>query len=95
MVSYPIFELRKFINPILDELAEGENKDCCTIFDKHFQELVKNFNLEVILNRYCSSREIKSAKYRYCCDYIEKKLNIVLFQKVLKAIEKQHQKIKK
>ncbi len=95
MVSYPVFELRKFINPILDELMESENKDCCTIFDKHFQELVQNFNLEVILIRYCSAREIKSAKYRYCCDYVEKKVNIVLFQKVLNAIEKQHHRMKK
>ena len=89
MVSYPVFELRKFINPILDELMESENKDCCAIFDKHFQELVKNFNLEVILTRY------KSAKNRYCCDYVEKKVNIVLFQKVLNAIEKQPQRMKK
>jgi len=95
MVSYPVFELRKFINPILDELMESENKDCCEIFEKHFQELVKNFNLEIILNRYCSLREIKSAKFRYCSDYVEKKVNIVLFQKVLKAIEKQPQRMKK
>ena len=42
---FPIFEIRKFINKILNELQENDNKNCCEIFDRHFQNLVKNYNL--------------------------------------------------
>lgn len=84
-----IFELRKFINPIINELKESKNKNCCDIFDRHFEKLVENYDLEVILDRYCTPMEIKSAKIRYGSDYLEKKLNIILFEKVLAAIERQ------
>ena len=87
---FPIFEIRKFINKILNELQENDNKNFCEIFDRHFKNLVKNYNLEVIILRYCTAPEIKSAQYRYGSDYLEKKVNIILFQKVLNAISKRH-----
>lgn len=92
MVSYPVFEFRKFANPILSELEESTDKNCSEIFDRHFERLVENYDLELILRQYCNLREIKSAKCRYCCDYVEKKVNILLFEKILKTIERQQRK---
>jgi hypothetical protein len=95
MASFPVFEIRKFINPILDELMESKSKDCCEIFERHFEKLVEHYDLEVILDRYCTPREITSAKCRYGSDYLEKKVNIVLFEKLLNAITRHYRKLHK
>jgi hypothetical protein len=86
------FDFRKFRKAILNEFIDSEDRNCTAIFDKHFALVVEKYDIEVILNRYCTKQEIISANCRYGSEYLEKQLNIVLFEKIMDAIVKYSRK---
>ena len=86
------FDFRKFRKAILNEFIDSEDRNCTAIFDKHFALVVEKYDIEVILNRYCTKQEIISAHCRYGSEYLEKQLNIVLFEKIMDAIVKYSRK---
>lgn len=76
------FNKNKFINDIIIEY-NNTNVDYSIIFDNHFNNIMKTYDIKTILYNLCSIEEIEDAKYRYSNKYIELKLILVLYNELL------------
>jgi len=86
-MTSPIFDETRFVADILDEYYENDmNDSCAIIFEKHFNVMVERYDIKEIIKSYCSTVEIEDARERYSTNYIEAKLNLVLFDIVINAI---------
>jgi len=74
-----------FIKAILNE---STNNNYSNIFDKHFNNLVKTENIEEIFNLYLEEIDIEDIKCRYGKNYIEIKLDLILYTKLLNYMVK-------
>jgi hypothetical protein len=77
---------------IKDILNESSDNNYSNIFDKHFNNLVKTKNIEEIFNLYLEEIDIEDVKCRYGKNYIEIKLNLILYTKLLNYVVKTKEK---
>lgn len=92
-MSIPIFDESNFVTNILNEYYANNYTDYSIIYDKYFNIVVDTYDIEQLLKNYCTIEEIDDAKERYKSNYIEAKLNLVLFNIVLNAIGKKDEYI--
>jgi hypothetical protein len=60
------------------------------IYDNHYNNLVKTKNIEEIFNLYLDEIDLEDIKYRYGKNYMDIKLNLILYTKFINyIIEKQ------
>jgi len=87
----PIFNESKFVTDILTEYYANNYTNYSNIYDKYFNIVIETYDIEQLLINYCTTDEIEDAKERYKYNYIEAKLNLILFNIVLNAIVKKEE----
>jgi hypothetical protein len=87
----PIFNESKFVTDILTEYYANNYTNYSNIYDKYFNIVIETYDIEQLLINYCTTDEIEDAKERYKSNYIEAKLNLILFNIVLNAIVKKEE----
>lgn len=90
-MSIPIFDETKFVNDILNEYYANNYTNYSNIYDKYFNIVIETYDIEQLLINYCTTDEIEDAKERYKSNYIEVKLNLILFNILLNAIVKKEE----
>jgi uncharacterized membrane protein len=89
-MSKPIFEETKFVADVLNEYYANNYTNYSIIYDKYFNIVLETYDNKELLERYCTNEEIEEAKECYKSNYIESKLNLVLFNIILNAIVKKN-----
>jgi|688.fasta_scaffold2342818_2 hypothetical protein len=89
-MSKPIFEETKFVADVLNEYYANNYTNYSIIYDKYFNIVLETYDNKELLERYCTYEEIEEAKECYKSNYIESKLNLVLFNIILNAIVKKN-----
>jgi len=89
-MSKPIFEETKFVAAVLNEYYANNYTNYSIIYDKYFNIVLETYDNKELLERYCTNEEIEEAKECYKSNYIESKLNLVLFNIILNAIVKKN-----
>ncbi len=89
-MSKPIFEETKFVAAVLNEYYANNYTNYSIIYDKYFNIVIETYDNKELLERYCTNEEIEEAKECYKSNYIESKLNLVLFNIILNAIVKKN-----
>jgi len=89
-MSKPVFEETKFVAAVLNEYYANNYTNYSIIYDKYFNIVIETYDNKELLERYCTNEEIEEAKECYKSNYIESKLNLVLFNIILNAIVKKN-----
>jgi hypothetical protein len=85
-----IFNEKQFIKDILKECINKNDNNYSKIYDNHYNNLVKTKNIEEIFNLYLDEIDLEDIKYRYGKNYMDIKLNLILYTKFINyIIEKQ------
>lgn len=77
-----------FIKEILKDCIKNNELDYSKIYDIHFNKLVKTSNIKEIFNLYLDEIDLEDVKYRYGKNYIEIKLNLILYTRLINYIIK-------
>lgn len=75
-----------FIRNVINDYINSNDTDCSITYNKHFEYLIKNNNIIDIFNLYINEIDIEDSKYRYGNNYIEIKINLILYSKVINYI---------
>lgn len=82
------FDETSFIKEVLNNYINynNYNQDLSIIYDNHFNNIIKKYNITDIFNLYIKEIDIEDAKYRYGNNYINIKLNLILYSKIINYI---------
>jgi hypothetical protein len=75
-----------FIKEVIKDYIKSNNSDCSIIYDNHYNNLIKTYDIKDIFQLYLTEIDLEDAKYRYGNNYIEIKLNLILYSKVINYI---------
>lgn len=81
-----IFNETDFIKTVINDYIKSNHNDCSITYNKHFDNLIKNYNINDIFNLYLNEIDIEDSKYRYGSNYIEIKVNLILYSKLINYI---------
>ena len=82
------FNENLFIKEILKDCIKKNEIDYSKIYDNHYNNLVKTKNIEEIFNLYLDEIDLEDVKYRYGKNYMDIKLNLILYTKFINYIIK-------
>jgi hypothetical protein len=81
------FDETVFINEIIIDYINSDNNNYSIIYDKHYNNLIKKYNINDIFQLYINEIDLEDAKYRYGDNYIDIKLNLILYSKFINALD--------
>jgi hypothetical protein len=81
-----LFNEKKFIKEVINDYLNSDNQDYSIIYDNHYNNLIKTYDIKDIFQLYINEIDIEDAKYRYGNDYIDIKLNLILYSKLINYI---------
>lgn len=85
-----LFDETIFINEVIKDYIKSSDNDCSYIYDKHYNKLIRTYDIKDVFYLYINEIDLEDAKYRYGDNYIDIKLNLILYSKVINYIyEKQ------
>jgi hypothetical protein len=81
-----LFNEKKFIKEVINDYLNSDNQDYSIIYDNHYNKLIKTYDIKDIFQLYINEIDIEDAKYRYGNDYIDIKLNLILYSRLINYI---------
>jgi hypothetical protein len=81
-----LFNEKKFIKEVINDYLNSDNQDYSIIYDNHYNNLIKTYDIKDIFQLYINEIDLEDAKYRYGNDYIDIKLNLILYSKLINYI---------
>ncbi len=81
------FDETVFINEIIIDYINGDNHDYSIIYDNHYNNLIKKYDIKDIFQLYINEIDLEDAKYRYGDNYIDIKLNLILYSKFINFLD--------
>jgi hypothetical protein len=81
-----LFNEKKFIKEVINDYLNSDNQDYSIIYDNHYNKLIKTYDIKDVFQLYITEIDIEDAKYRYGNDYIDIKLNLILYSKLINYI---------
>jgi hypothetical protein len=78
-----LFNEKKFIKEVINDYLNSDNQDYSIIYDNHYNNLIKTYDIKDIFQLYINEIDLEDAKYRYGNDYIDIKLNLILYSKLI------------
>jgi len=81
------FDETVFINQILIDYINSDNLDYSIIYDNHYNNLIKKYDIKDIFQLYINEIDLEDAKYRYGDNYIDIKLNLILYSKFINFLD--------
>lgn len=88
-----LFNETIFIKEVIKDYIKSNNNDCSVIYDNHYNKLIKNYDIKDVFNLYINEIDLEDVKYRYGDNYIDIKLNLILYSKVINYIIDKKQKL--
>lgn len=90
-----LFNETIFIKDVIKDFIISNDTDCSISYNFHFNNLIKNYDIEKIFDLYINEIDIEDSKYRYGYNYKEIKINLILYTKVINYIIDIQNKLKK
>jgi hypothetical protein len=81
-----LFNEKKFIKEVINDYLNSDNQDYSIIYDNHYNKLIKTYDIKDIFQLYINEIDIEDSKYRYGNDYIDIKLNLILYSRLINYI---------
>jgi hypothetical protein len=78
-----LFNEKKFIKEIIKDYLNSDNQDYSIIYDNHYNNLIKKYDIKDVFELYINEIDLEDAKYRYGNNYIDIKLNLILYSKLI------------
>lgn len=72
-----------FIKEVIKDYIKSNNNDYSITYDNHYNNLIKTYDIKDIFQLYLGEIDLEDAKYRYGNNYIEIKLNLILYSKFI------------
>ncbi len=92
-----LFDENEFIKEVIKDYinnSNSSNNDCSYIYDNHYNKLIKTYDINDIFHLYINEIDLEDSKYRYGDNYIDIKLNLILYSKVINYIyDKKNKKL--
>ena len=79
-----VFNETDFINDIVKDYINNNDNDYSITYNNHFNRLLNNYNIIDIYKLYLNEIDIEDSKYRYGNNYMEIKINLILYSKFIK-----------
>ena len=77
------FNETDFIKDIVKDYINNNDNDYSITYNNHFNRLLKNYNIIDIYKLYLNEIDIEDSKYRYGNNYMEIKINLILYSKFI------------
>ena len=77
------FNETNFIKDIVRDYIKSNDNDCSITYNNHFNNLITNYNIIDIYKLYLNEIDIEDSKYRYGNNYMEIKINLILYSKFI------------
>ena len=77
------FNETDFIKDIVKDYINNNDNDYSITYNNHFNNLIKNYNIIDIYKLYLNEIDIEDSKYRYGNNYMEIKINLILYSKFI------------
>ena len=77
------FNETDFIKDIVRDYIKSNDNDYSITYNNHFNRLLKNYNIIDIYKLYLNEIDIEDSKYRYGNNYMEIKINLILYSKFI------------
>jgi hypothetical protein len=81
-----LFNEKKFIKEVINDYLNSDNQDYSIIYDNHYNNLIKTYDIKDIFQLYINEIDLEDSKYRYGNDYIDIKLNLILYSRLINYI---------
>ena len=81
-----LFNETVFIKEVIKDYIKSSDSDCSYVYDNHYNNLLRNYDIKDVFNLYINEIDLEDAKYRYGDNYIDIKLNLILYSKVINYI---------
>ena len=78
-----VFNETDFIKDIVKDYINNNDNDYSITYNNHFNRLLKNYNIIDIYKLYLNEIDIEDSKYRYGNNYMEIKINLILYSKFI------------
>ena len=78
-----LFDETIFINEVIKDYIKSSDNDCSYIYDKHYNKLIRTYDIKDVFYLYINEIDLEDAKYRYGDNYIDIKLNLIGFRTIL------------
>ena len=78
-----VFNETDFIKDIVRDYINNNDNDYSITYNNHFNNLLKNYNIIDIYKLYLNEIDIEDSKYRYGNNYMEIKINLILYSKFI------------
>lgn len=77
------FNETDFIKDIVRDYIKNNDNDYSITYNNHFNRLLQNYNIIDIYKLYLNEIDIEDSKYRYGNNYMEIKINLILYSKFI------------